>query len=158
MKIQGRVIDGEFVPDSKAEYSIILQRFEGENVELSLNTSTKRSTAQNRFYWGVIIPSVLEGLKEAGWNSELLKDTDINPEDVNLIGYGDPLNKEAVHKYLLSKFFPYKECNSIKSLNPIHFGMYMAEVRRWAETYLNVKIPDEQESSFEFEITINDET
>jgi hypothetical protein len=58
--------DGHFVPDNIEECRMFLvQNYEGKKVELNLKgAKKKRSDKQNRWYWGVAVPTVQTGIKE----------------------------------------------------------------------------------------------
>jgi hypothetical protein len=91
----------------------------------------KRSTQQNRYYFGCVLPIVLEGLRDAGWKEF---------EDA-----------EEVHECLKHKFLKKHVANadgeamekiaSTKKLSTVEFNEYIENIAQWAAEYLNVYIP-----------------
>jgi len=94
-----------------------------------------RSSQQNRYYWGVLIPVVMDGLKEAGnyfdrqETHELLKHRFLT-EDV--IVNGEKVIEGA---------------RSTTKLTQREMNDYMDSVRAWAYEYLGITIPVQGEQT-----------
>lgn len=108
---------------SDKEYSIIIR------------TKRKpRSNGQNRYYWGIVIPLVLRGLKEAGF---------------------DIHNKDDAHDIIKFKFLKVNIENesgefiesfkSTKEMNTKEFKEFIDALQIWASEYLNTYIPSPNE-------------
>jgi hypothetical protein len=92
---------------------------------------SKRSNEQNRYYWGVVVPLVKQGLTELG----------------NMV------NLESTHDFIKSEF-NYKEIvnqntgeikklpNSTTQLTKTEFSQMIERVKQWASEWCNIYIPD----------------
>jgi hypothetical protein len=98
---------------------------------VSIVRANRRSTQQNRYYWGLVIPI----LKQAFYD------------------LGHDLSAEDVHDFLKAKFNSKEIVNeetgeaisvpiSTTNLNKEDFGIYIEEIQRFAAMFLNVNIPD----------------
>ncbi len=120
-----------------------LLSFEGRQVTLILQErKTNRSNNQNRYYWGVVIPLVQAGLKDAGYQR---------------------VTKDATHR-LLKKMFLIDEIvnpmtgeilsfeGSTADLSTKKFNGYVDEIAQWSAETLQLVIPDPNEQmEFEYE-------
>ena len=99
--------------------------------KVAIEKSGKRSTQQNRYYWGLVIPI----LKQAF--------TDL----------GHELTDDDVHDFLKGKFNSKQVVNegtgeavelpmSTTKLNKEDFGVYIESIQRFAAEFLGVVIPD----------------
>lgn len=89
----------------------------------------KRSLPQNRYYHGIVVQSVLLGLREIGYS----------------------ISHDEVHYFLKQKFNPVQVPNkdglaielpgTTTELNKIEFSEYIERIAQWAAEYLNVVIP-----------------
>jgi hypothetical protein len=99
----------------------------------------KRTSKQNRYYWGVVIDLIT--LEIAGTNNKV--------------------EKEEVHRALARYFLDYDnertfetggvmfgERISTTELSTVEFGEYVENVKRWAAEYLNLIIPDPDQVDF----------
>lgn len=99
---------------------------------------SKRSLAQNSFYYGAILPAVRQGLIDLGFSHA----------EVNL---------ESVHELLKAKFLKRDIANddglfisitlSTADLNKTEFGEYIDAIDRWAIDFLgfNLPVPEQQQ-------------
>ena len=92
----------------------------------------KRTNPQNKYYWGVVIELIGQGLKDAGW---------------------DPREciPNAVHETMRMRFLTTEKAigdgvvtriRSTTELNIEEFGAYLEHCIRFAAEYLNVVIPE----------------
>lgn len=112
-----------------------LKRFAGKSVEIvvKLKRST-RSTQQNRYYWGIVIPLVMQGLIELG--------NDVNKQETHEFikanfNYEEIVNKETGELFRMTK--------STARLNKNDFGVMIEKLKVFASEYLNVYIPEPNE-------------
>lgn len=112
-----------------------LKRFAGKSVEIvvKLKRST-RSSHQNRYYWGIVIPLVMQGLIELGH--------DVNKQDTHEFikanfNYEEILNKDTGELFRMTK--------STARLNKNDFGVMIEKLKVFASEYLNVYIPEPNE-------------
>ena len=104
---------------------------------VKIAANKNRSNQQSRYYWGCMLPMVLDGLQDAGFNE--IKDV------------------ATVHE-LLKKLFLERKMVSEKTgdeikipgstakLSTTEFNIFIDEVIRWASEYLSISInyPNEQ--------------
>jgi hypothetical protein len=93
-----------------------------------------RSNGQNRFYWGIVVPQVLRGLKEAGFNV---------------------FSKDDAHDIIKFKFLKVNLENdsgefvesfkSTKEMSTSEFKEFIEHLQIWASEYLNQYIPSPNE-------------
>lgn len=117
-----------------------MKMFAGKSVKVEISKWTKtRSTKQNAYYHSCVIPFVLDGLVDAGY--ERYK-----------------LNSEVVHELLKSKFLKHDIANeetgetieivrSTADLSTSEFMDYIADIQNFSLEFLNVTIPDPNEQS-----------
>jgi hypothetical protein len=102
----------------------------GKNVRVKFEgRGAKRSSPQNRYYHGVVVQMVQQGLREIGYC----------------------LSADETHFFLKSKFNPVHVPNKFgeaielpgttTELNKIEFGEYIERIAQWAAEYLSVVIP-----------------
>ena len=112
--------------------------FTGKDIEVIFRRPRKqRSSEQNRYYWGAVIPAVLQGFRDLG--------NDLDP--------GNPEHAEVVHQYLKARFLPPREVadasgeahrlpGSTAGLSTAQMMDYIAAVQQFAAEFLNVNIPE----------------
>ena len=117
----------------------IVKQFNGMDVLLTFEKpKKKRSNNQNQFYWGVCIPLIQSGLKDAT---------------------GEFRTAENIHyKILLPLFAPTNEivntetgeCISEKlsssEMTTTQFCEYILEIQKWASEFLAIDIPSPNEN------------
>ena len=111
---------------------LIATHFRNSDITLTVSkVKKKRSNQQSRYYWGVIIPSIQNGLFET---------------------QGEWLTPDAVHEFLKSNF-NYKEIvnagtgeviklpKSTTESDTFEFEEYQDKCRLFADEFLNIIIP-----------------
>ena len=98
----------------------------------------KRSNRQNSYYHGIVIPSVLDGLIDAGYERK-------------------ELNSEVVHEFLRKTFLKKVIANDsgefievikhTSELSTVEMMEYIADIQQWASEFLNIIIPNPNEQS-----------
>lgn len=131
----GRVTNGLLKLNNKNEFVKDIANFEGKEIVITIEIKTKkRSLKQNKYYWGVVVPLVKEGM----------------------IGVGYRMTKETTHEYLISNFNIIELVNEhsgeiLKSIgrtsemNTKEMIDYFAKITLWSVTYLGVEIPEPNE-------------
>lgn len=112
--------------------------FEGKEIELTIQKKRKvRSTPQNSYYWGVVLPIVQDGLKDA--TGEV--------RDLNSIHY----------QILLPLMAPKREIVNIETgeviteritsseMTTTEFSEYVMEIQAWGSEFLGIQIPNPNE-------------
>lgn len=100
---------------------------------LTVKPSKQRSNQQNRFWWGYIVPTVKDALREAGFDDirtdqdchELLKAMFFKKEIVN-VNTGEILTTVG----------------STTEATTVIFAERIAEIQKWASDYLGVVLLD----------------
>ena len=124
-----------------------IKHFNNTEVVITFSKAKKeRSNQQNRFYWGVVVPLVQNGLLEAT---------------------GELRSNENIHyKILLPMFAPVNElvnkdtgeCISEKitssDMTTTQFMQFILEVQKWSAEFLSVDIPNPNEETL---ITFNND-
>jgi hypothetical protein len=131
LKALGSIENGKLLLYNRNEFSEILKTWKDCSIELTLRSTTKgRSTQQNRYYWGCVLPIVKDALKEQ---------------------HGLVYSSEDLHEFLKIKLNSVEIHNqdgvvermpmSTTELSTMEFEEYTENVRRWANDLLGVTIP-----------------
>ena len=127
----GKVKNGELKIVNRSQFNRELEYFEGKDVEVQVRKKRKkRSLMQNAYYFGVVVPCVVEGLKDVGYR----------------------VNRELTHEFLKSKFAREEIVNeetsevlsiigSTAKMTTSKMMDYFAEITQWAAEFLNIQIP-----------------
>jgi hypothetical protein len=116
---------------NKKAIRLLFDQLKDGKYTVEVNDSNQRSSPQNRYYWGLMIPMVQKGIKDLG--------TD--------------LSKEETHEFLKARFNYSELVNentgevmqvpfSTTRLNKAEFGEYISKIQQFAAEFLNVVIPD----------------
>ena len=102
---------------------------------VTIKSKRNRSISQNKFWWGVLIPLVKQGLNEAGYN--------------------DVRTNENAHEVIKAIFLKKHICNadgvaleisgSTTDLTTVEHMELVANVQQWAIEFLNCYIPSPNE-------------
>jgi len=140
MKLEatGIVSDGILKIHHRKVFDAMLLHFNNKEVCIEVFKKKKRrSTPQNKYYWGVIIPCIQNGFFET---------------------QGEWLNINNTHEFLKSNF-NYKELTNkdtgevlklgltTTTKTTIEFEEYLDKCRAFANEFLNIKIPLPNEQS-----------
>ena len=139
LKYFGKVDDCKLTIFQRNDMVSGLQNLGSGFVEIIIRLAGKRSSPQNRYYWGAMLPIVKDGLK----------------------GVGIEMSKEQTHEMLKYKFIKrefitsdgdiLQSIGSTTELSTKEFNEYIESIQIWSAEYLNVNIPDPNEQT---EITI----
>jgi hypothetical protein len=140
MKIQIRtnVLNGKFKRNINQILDAV-KNFEGKDCMFTIEKVKKtRSNDQNSYYWGVCMPIVQNGLKDAT---------------------GEFRTSENIHYNILLKMFApereiintdtgecIREKISSSEMSTSQFMDYIAEIQKWAAEFLGIQIPDPNEN------------
>ena len=135
LKYFGKVDDGKLTIFQRNDMVSGLQNLGSGFVEIIIRLAGKRSSPQNRYYWGAMLPIVKEGLK----------------------GVGIEMSKEQSHELLKYKFLKrefvtsdgdiLQSIGSTTELSTKEFNEYIESIQIWSAEYLNVNIPDPNEQT-----------
>lgn len=135
VKISSEVRDGRLVRN-RSMLDKAVKSFEGESVSMTIEKEKKtRSTSQNRYYWGVVVKLISEGLTES---------------------WGEVVTSDLTHEFLKTNFSfeeivneetgeIYKKIISTADTGTSVFMDYIENCKQFAMSYLNVNIPDPDE-------------
>lgn len=135
----GSVVDGQLKIVNRAQFDADLSGFEGSRVIITLRKYRKtRSNKQNAYYFGCVIPYVIDGIAAIGTPRSLL-------------------SAENVHEMLKAKFLGEDIANedgefirinrSTADLTTTEFMEYIADIQQFAAEFLHVTIPDPGEQA-----------
>jgi hypothetical protein len=136
MKHFATVIDGKLTLLAPNLFKEAVRLLDGKDVTLTIERSSKRSSQQNRYYWGGIIPVVQYGMQQLGVK----------------------MSNEQVHELLKFKFLLedvvtedgeilMQTIGSTTKLNTIKFNEYIDDIREWSLEYLGQDIPEPNEQT-----------
>jgi len=75
-------------------FALLLDALRGRNIKIEVSDAKpKRSTQQNRYYWGVVVWMIWQGLKEAGW--DLSREETHEMLRVRFLSEDRPLNNDG---------------------------------------------------------------
>lgn len=140
MKILTSIQNGIFKRNRNLVLDLI-RSFDGKEVFISIErVKKKRSNNQNAFYWGICIPLIQNGLKDAT---------------------GEFRSADNIHyKILLPLFAPITELVNkdtgecieerltSSEMTTTQFMEYIMEIQKWSAEFLNVDIPNPNEQQF----------
>jgi hypothetical protein len=115
-----------------------IHSFEGKPVTITIErTRKKRSNPQNNFYWGVVLPIVQNGLKDATGEFRTTENIHYNI----LLKLFSP-EREIVNTQTGESLF---EKISSSEMSTSQFMDYIAEIQKWSAEFLGVDIPNPNE-------------
>lgn len=143
LRYLGRIASNGAIMLPKRLAAEVRQMFAGKEFTVVFRPAIKkRSSDQNRYYWGVVLPMLASAFKEAG--------NDINPDSA------DDLNN--LHEFMKRRFLAprllvdrrgeaHELPPSSAALNTADFAEYTDKVRQFAAEYFSLNIPDPGEQS-----------
>lgn len=98
---------------------------------IEINGANKRSSQQNRYYWGLVVPIVQKGIKDLG--------TEITKEECHeflkaRFNYDEIINEQTGECISLPR--------STTALNKEQFSEYIGKIQQFGSEFLNTVIPD----------------
>lgn len=131
----GKIQSSKLTLFNRAELDRWIASHKDCTVSLTIEVKKKkRSTEQNAYYWGVVVPLVRDGLNDLG----------------------NEFSLEQTHEFL-KKEFNYKEIvnhntgeiktipESTTDLSTFEFNEYKEKIQRFAVEFLGIQVPDPNE-------------
>lgn len=115
--------------------SVIRKAFAGlknGRYQITIESKNNRSIQQNRYYHGVVVPIVKDGLRDVGF-SEIRTSEDAHEVLKYLF-----LKKRIVNEETGEVI---EKLGSTAKLSTIEFNEYVDEIIRWSAEYLGIQIP-----------------
>lgn len=108
------------------------RRYPGKNVVIKFERKgSKRSSPQNRYYWGIVIKEITLRLRELG--HQWLTDEDVH----------DMMKLKFNYEQIVSDQGEVLELpKSTTTLTKTQFAEYVDNIRMWAAGFLSINIPD----------------
>ena len=103
-------------------------------VTITPNRKT-RSNQQNAYLWGLVYPSVLLGLQDAGW--EITNEEQVHEYCKQAFAAREVINKDTGEVLSLP--------NSTARMQTAEFNVYVDKIKAFALEYLNITIPEPNE-------------
>jgi len=114
-----------------------IKRMKFKEVMITLEKKkTQRSSLQNRYYWGCMVPIVQQGLTNVGYEVGL---DDTHQFLKANFCFDEIANEQTGEVFRLTK--------STTELTTTGFMEFKDKVQRWAAEFLNVNIPDPNEQT-----------
>ena len=124
----GTVKQGKFIADDPCAFKLSFCILEDKPVTVTVaKTSKKRSSNQNRYYWGVVAKLVAEA---TGYTTDEAHDA-LRWQFLKKVADGMP-----------------DTVKSTKELTTAEFEDYMTEIRQWASVALSCYIPEPNEVEY----------
>ena len=132
MKFYGKIQSGKMSVLQQWRMGLWIKQQPDMAVEIEISkASNKRSTQQNAYYWGVVLPI--------------------------LCAHFEGYTKDEMHDAMKIKFLSLHEDNpeklqtirSTAKLNTDEFKAYIEQIQRWAAEFAGVDIPDPGEGTFD---------
>ena len=99
---------------------------------VTVHAANRRSLPQNAYYWAVVVPMVLDGLRGAGWG-------EIKPpeDDHDILKY----------RFLTTRMrnqdgVVLERIKSTSELSKSEFNEYLEQIAQWAAEWLGIAIPE----------------
>jgi hypothetical protein len=132
--------DGRAIyPNVEAYRNAIAALPDGKYINKIEKLFGKRTNPQNRYYWGIVLPIVVQGLKDVGYECETVEEAHEFCKNQFIIIEGKK-RKRLINKITgeikYVKVFP-----TTTKLNTIQFNEYFEKIIRWGAEYLSVVIP-----------------
>lgn len=109
-----------------------LLQYAGKAIRITIESKSKRSNQQNRYFHGVVIPIVKVHLLDLGW-----KEAKSNEWVKNYIKY-NCLIKEVVNEETGETI---KTLGETSMLTTAEFMDFIADIQEWSATKLDLQIP-----------------
>jgi len=136
-QIKSNVVNGN-LKRNREQIKQAIASFEGKEIIITIDKAKKtRSNNQNNFYWGVCIPLIQSGLKDA--TGEFRSSENIH---YNILL---PLFSPSVEIINIDTGQVLTERISSSEMTTIQFMEYVMEIQKWSSEFLNVDIPDPNE-------------
>lgn len=122
--IAGKIINGEGL-------RAIIAKLRDGHYQVNLTAKRDRSLSQNAYFHGVVLPIVLEGLRDAGF------DDVVDEEDA----------KSVVKNLFAKKWLHNPDGLAVEYIQPTHrmttieFSEFIEKIIKFGAEYLNVQIP-----------------
>jgi len=107
---------------------------DGEYVITIEKLKSKRSLAQNSYYWGVVVPLVKYGLTDAGWRYTTDQVHEDLKRDFNIVEIVNERSGEIR-----------RSIGSTTEMSKSEMMDYFAKITQWAAEYLSIQIPQPNE-------------
>lgn len=131
MKHFASVIDGKLTLLAPNLFKEAVRLLDGKDVTLTIERSTKRTSQQNRYYWGGVIPIIQYGMQEVGVKMS-----------------HDQIHELLKYKFLIEDVVTddgeilMQTIGSTTKLNTVKFNEYIESIREWAWEYLSIEVPE----------------
>lgn len=138
----GKVKDGKIELPRKRLAKEVVSAFEGHGIEvIFMRKRNRRSDPQNKYYWGVVIPIILNAFIDLGHDLQS----------------GNSEHREMIHGFLKERFLQngieIADANAETITGPssttycttVEFMEYLDRVAQWAAEALYIAIPEPNE-------------
>ena len=135
IEIYSQVLDGNLTRN-RPLLSKAIRSLEGKAVTITIErTKKKRSNPQNRFYWGVVVPLIRQGLNDLG---HYYTNDQAHEFIKQYVADNAP---DVIIEELTLNGLTSRRIKSTSELTTSQFMDYMEVVGQFAADYLNIEIP-----------------
>lgn len=117
---------------NKVAVSSAFNELEDGRYLLTIGGDKGRSTQQNRYYFGCVLPLVRDGLRHIGYGE--VRDNDDAHSVLKYLFLKKNIENEDTGEVI-------KVLGSTTKLTTVGFNLFIDQIIQWAATYLNVQIP-----------------
>jgi hypothetical protein len=132
MKIEtnGYIADGRLVIQNRMRFDQDIKSHPDADVIITIRNKGKRTSAQNSYYWAVVVKEVMLRFRQLGH--------DVNDDNVHEFLKGKFNTKKVANQHGELAEMPY----STTELNKEEFSNYCEMIKMWAADFLEITIPD----------------
>lgn len=121
---------------NRESFDLAVEKLNEHQVTITLESGLKRSNAQNAYYFGVVIKELVKATGDDPDNIHQYLKTKFNPKNLKIVSTQTGEIDEAVIG------------GSTTQLTTIEFGEYIDAILRWAAQFLNLVIPEPNQTEW----------
>ena len=140
LELRGTIKDGSLRLNKHDYIKPILKSLEGKELVVNLSVyHTKRTTQQNRWYWGVVIPTIIRYLLEES-------DKEYTKEDIHDYMVTELLRPRIMTRDVLDRQVITYEVKRVSAMTTKEFSEFVINIQQhWAERGLVIPDPEQKE-------------
>lgn len=132
---EARIRNGKMEFKQRSIFLSDIQKLKDGDYIISVERAKKkRSIEQNRYYWGIIVPMVKEGMIEVGYRMTTEATHEFLKMNFNIV----EITNEKTGEIL-------KSIGSTTEMSTSQMMEYFANIYQWASEYLGIYIPEPNE-------------
>lgn len=134
ISLYSRVVDGRLEKKISQTLNDNLNLLNGKIAKITIEESkVRRSLRQNAYYWGVVIPCIINEINSYG--------NDFNAEEMHIF-IKNNIIKDMRETVVMPDGTIYEKIRSTRKLTKVEFSDYIEKLKKWALDTLKIDIPD----------------